>query len=133
MTDNSPDMELINRVQQARMAHDAEAVPSQAAGVYWIEAKRQAAGPGPTPRAGHWRIVTTAAEVDLLWARIKAATEAGLLGYKAKVTTASRSGQADEREIHVVTYDADDGADVARVRAALMALGIREKLAYQVS
>jgi hypothetical protein len=125
-------MELIFRVQQARMAHDAEAIPSQATGVYWIEAKRKGDGPGPTPRAGHWRIVTTVSEVDALWAKIKAATEAGQLGYKSKVTTVSRSGQPDEREIHVVTYDADDQADVARIRAALQNLGITERAAYKV-
>ena len=130
MTDDTPNMDLIDRVQQARMAHDAETIPSQATGVYWIEAKRKAGGPGPTPRAGHWRIVTTIAEVDALWAQIKAATENGRLGYKSKVTTVSRSGQPDEREIHVVTYDADDGPDVARVHAALQDLGIAQEIIY---
>ncbi len=132
MSDDPPDMDLIERVQRARMAHDADATPSQVSGNYWIESKRKVDGPGPTPRAGHWLIVTSAAEADALWARIKAATESGLLGYKSKVTTASRSGRASEREIHVVTYDADDGADVARVRAALRDLGLSDKIPYHV-
>jgi hypothetical protein len=122
--DNQPDLDLIRMVQNARMQHDAEAMPSQSGGVYWIEAKRRDSDPQPTSRAGYWLIVTTASEADALWAAIKAATEAGQLGYKSKVATASRGGPYDERMIHVMTYDADDGADVARVRAALAVLGV---------
>ena len=120
---DQPDLDLIGMVQRARMAHDADAKPSQVTAVYWIEAKRQGSGAAPTPRAGSFTIHTTLAQVDEQWARIKAATEAGTLGYKAKVATASHSGSADERLIRVLTYDADDSADVARVRDALAALG----------
>lgn len=116
-----PDLDLIGMVQRARMANDAEAQPSQVAAVYWIEAKRQTPGAAPTARAGYWLIRTTVREVDALWARVKAATEAGQLGYKSKVATASRAN-ADERVIHILTYDAADAADVERVRAALAAL-----------
>src|SRR5688500_13020118 len=86
-SDNQPDLDLIRMVQNARMQHDAEAMPSQSGGVYWIEAKRAAAGPQPTARAGYWVIETTAGEADALWATIRAATEAGQLGYKSKVAT----------------------------------------------
>ena len=132
MSDDSPDMDLIERVQRARMIHDAQAAPSQVDGIYWIEAKRGGDGPGPTARAGYWLVLTDASQVDALWARIRAATEAGQLGYKSKVATASRSGRSDERRIHVLTYDADDAADVARVRAALTDLGIAGPLRYNV-
>jgi hypothetical protein len=125
-----PNLNLINLVQQARMQHDADARPSQVSGVYWIEAKCATNVNGPTPRAGCWRIQTTLDAVDALWAKIKAATEAGQLGYKSKVATASRDAQMNSRVIHVLTVDADDTADVERVRAALEALGIAGDLAY---
>jgi hypothetical protein len=128
---NQPDLDLIGMVQRARMAHDADAKPSQVSAVYWIEAKPKRATAAPTPRAGSFAIPTTLAQVDDQWARIKAATEAGTLGYKSKVATASHSGAPDERLIRVLTYDADDSADVARVRAALHALGFTGELAYE--
>ena len=112
------------------MQHDQQAQPSQISGVYWIEA-RAPSGPGPTPRAGYWRILTTLDQVDALWAQIKAATEAGTLGYKSKVATASRDAHSVSRVIHVLTYDASDQADVERVRAALEALRIAGDLSYQ--
>jgi hypothetical protein len=129
-----PNLDLINRVQQARRLHDATAQPSQAAGVYWIEAPSLAADvPAPTARAGQWVIPTTANVVDTLWARIKTATEAGQLGFKAKVSTAAGPGQTspDARLICVRTYDADDSADVERVYAGLRALGISGELRYE--
>ncbi|MBK8023613.1 MAG: hypothetical protein IPK19_19805 [Chloroflexi bacterium] len=93
MSDDSqgmPDLDLIARVQQARMQHDAEVMPSQVSAVYWIETARRTAGPPPTPRAGHFSITTTIDQVDALWQRVREATEAGSLGYKAR--SASRDG-----------------------------------------
>lgn len=130
---NQPNLDLIAMVQKARMAHDADAVPSQIAAVYWIEVKRDVEMPLPTPRAGRWVIPTTVSEVDALWERIKAATRAGKLGYKSKVSTAPRDPgkDRDDRVIHVVTVDADDTADVARVREALRELGVSENIQYE--
>lgn len=130
---DKPDMDLIRRVQQARMQHDAAARPSEVAAVYWIEAH---CPPGtsapPTPRSGQWVIETTLQEADALWAAVRQATEAGRLGYKAKVSTASRSGQSVEaRTICVKTYDSADEADISRVYAALRALGITGELRYE--
>lgn len=127
------DLDLIQMVQQARMAHDADAVPSQMAGVYWIEAKCEVEPLPPTSRAGRWIIPTTVSEVDALWEKIKAATRAGKLGYKSKVSTAPRDLGKDrnDRVIHVVTADADNTADVARVREALRELGINENIQYE--
>jgi hypothetical protein len=121
-----PDLDLIARVQAARRQFDAEAQPSQVHGVYWIEASRETEGPGPTPRAGAWVIETAADTLDALWATIRTATREGALGYKARALTASRSGgpASAQREIRVVTYDAEDAADVERVRAALAGLGV---------
>lgn len=112
------------------MQHDADAIPSQVSGVYWIEAKCIVATPGPTSRAGFWRIQTTLDTVDDLWVKIKAATEAGQLGYKSKVATASRDGHRNTCVIQVLTYDADDTTDVERVRAALESLGIAGEIIY---
>lgn len=129
MSDKKADklnMDLINMVQKARMMHDAEAIPSQMSGVYWIEAKREAS-PTLTTRTGEWRIETNLDEVDKLWTDIKAATESGTLGYKSKVSSYPAQGQHQykQRLICVRTYDADDRADVERIRQALEAMGIK--------
>lgn len=123
-----PDMDLIRMVQQARMLHDREAVPSQMTGVYWIESKPLKEGAPPTPRAGEWVIVTTLAAVDGLWATIREATEQGQLGYKSKVATVALKGKGDatQRTIVVRTRDADDEADVKRVETLLRSFGISE-------
>lgn len=129
-----PNLDLIQRVQQARMQHDADAKPSQVSAVYWIECKRGAGDyPGPTPRTGEWRIPVDVAHVDELWERIKEATIAGRLGYKSRVSTSPGPGQGDRdaRMICVRTYDADDTADVQRVQAALQELGIQAPMTYQ--
>lgn len=130
---DKPDLDLIALIQRARLQHDDDTIPSQVAGMYWIEAKRETEGDAPTPRAGRWIITTTAPEVDALWAKIKDATKAGRLGYKSKVSTAAREMGLDknDRVIHVVTCDADDTADVERVRRALRELGVDENLHYQ--
>ena len=127
------ELDLIQLVQRARMMHDAEAKPSEVAAVYWIEAKCQAETcQEPTPRAGGWVLDTTADVVDDQWETIKAATVAGKLGSKSKVTTASRSGKSnDSRTLVVRTYDRDDEADVTRVRDALSGLGLDGDWVYE--
>ena len=133
MTDSKLNLDLIQMVQRARMAHDAAAVPSQVSNAYWIEAKPLQPRSNPTPHAGNWVILTTLAEVDGLWERIKQATQAGGLGYKAKVSTmpGPKQSRADARMILVSTFDADDAADVQRVCEALRALGVTAELQYQ--
>ena len=127
-----PNLDLIQMVQAARLAHDAGVLPSQVHGVYWLEVKREVPGPAPTSRAGRWVIETTAAEADALWVLIRAATRDGRLGYKAKVSTAARVGgtDRDQREIHIETVNRDDAADIERVRAALVTLGVSGPLRY---
>lgn len=119
-------LDLIQMVQRARMQHDHEAVPSQIAGNYWIEAKCLSENcQQPTVRSGQWVLSTMIDVVDALWEQLKTATEAGQLGYKAKVSTASRD-QADvnQRVLVVCTYDCEDQADVQRVRQALRDIGL---------
>lgn len=120
-------LDLIQKVQNARMLHDAAARPSALAAVYWIEAKpRHGEIRAPTATAGEWRISLTVAKVDSVWERVKALTVAGKLGYKSKVSTAPASGQADpdERLLCVRTYDARDANDVERVGRALRDIGL---------
>jgi hypothetical protein len=124
-SDGDPlNIDLIQMVQRARMQHDTDAQPSQLSAVYWIEAKAPEAH--PTPRAGAIVIPTTLTDVDALWAKLKAATESGELGYKSKVSTSPGKGQGhpDDRMIHLRVADCDDAADINRVREALRRLGL---------
>ncbi len=121
-------LDLIQMVQKARLLHDATARPTELAAVYWIEAKRrQGDFPAPTARSGEWRSRLTVQNVDAIWEQVKALTIAGELGYKSKVSTAPAAGQAnlEERLLCARTYDAADRADVQRVKAALLGLGLR--------
>ncbi|MGJ3237236.1 MAG: putative phosphothreonine lyase domain-containing protein [Anaerolineae bacterium] len=119
------DMDLINRVQNARMMHDESAMPSKVPGVYWIEAKHPNPPHPPTARSGEFRISTTVDQVDAEWARIKQATEKGTLGYKSKVSTSATDGipHSDQRVICVRTYDANDAEDRARIAQSLEQMG----------
>ncbi|MEM9951654.1 MAG: putative phosphothreonine lyase domain-containing protein [Chloroflexota bacterium] len=134
MSDNKPsklDMDIINMVQNARMMHDNEAVPSKVPGVYWIEAKNPNADQSPTARAGEFQISTNVDDVDAQWATIKSATEAGQLGYKSKVSTSPTDGtpHGKQRLIVVRTIDAEDKDDVQRVENQLRDLGF-EAMVY---
>ncbi|MEO0563316.1 MAG: putative phosphothreonine lyase domain-containing protein [Chloroflexota bacterium] len=125
---NNPkmDLDLIQMVQRARMMNDNTAQPSDISAVYWIEAK--APNPSPTPRAGKWEIHTHVDEVDALWAKVKAATEAGELGYKSKVSTSPGKDQANAnaRIIHIRCSDSADEADLERVRVKLHEIGVAD-------
>jgi len=119
-------LDLIEMVQRARMLHDQSARPSDYSAVYWIEAKREAGGyPAPTAKAGEWRAMLPAADVDAIWERVKALTARGELGYKSKVSTQGAANR-DERLLCARTYDAGDRADVKRIGEALRTLGLRD-------
>ncbi|MCY3944709.1 MAG: DUF1917 domain-containing protein [Anaerolineaceae bacterium] len=118
-----PELDLINLVQRARMAHDDQAKPSQIRGAYWLEAKASPGlRPGPTRHAAEWRATVDLADVDALWETLRAATQAGRLGYKAKVATAAREAAPGRRELRVLVADRHDAAELARVQAELRAL-----------
>jgi len=72
-----PNLDLIQMVQAARLAHDADVLPSEVHAIYWLEVKRETPGPGPTSRAGQWIIETTAGEIDAQWLLVRAATRDG--------------------------------------------------------
>ena len=128
-SDNQPNLALIQMVQNARMLHDKTARPSDYSAVYWIEAKREPGDyPPPTGHAGEWRVTLHADDVDAIWERIKAATTAGQLGYKSKLSTRPAAGQTrpEQRLLCARTCDARDAVDVARVESALRDLGLRD-------
>ena len=128
MPESDLNLDLIQMVQNARMMHDETARPSAVSAVYWIEAKRQTGDyPPPTSNAGEWRVKLTAETVDEAWEQVKAATAAGRLGYKSKVSTRPAAGQShpDERLLCVRSYDAGDQADIERIKQALLDMGLR--------
>jgi len=124
------DLDLIQMVQRARMMNDDNAQPSQVSAVYWIEAK--APDPQPTSRAGAWVIATHVDEIDAQWAKVKAATEAGTLGYKAKASTSpgKRQGRASDRLIHVRVADSADKDEVRRIGQKLLSMGLPDDMTY---
>ena len=132
--DTRTDMDLINMVQQARMMFDSQTKPSDVTAVYWIEVKCQGDDcQKPTARAGQWVLDIDATDADAAWDAIKTATEAGELGYKSKISTASRSGKgATSRTIAVRTYDSADAADKQQILKALQGLKLGDDWRYEV-
>ncbi len=121
--DERATLDLIRLVQRARMAHDDQARPSQVSGAYWLEAKAApATRPGPTARATALRAECELSAVDAIWDILRKATQAGRLGYKAKVAAAAREADADCRELRILVADRADAVELARLRAELRAL-----------
>jgi hypothetical protein len=109
--------------------------PSVVTDVPWLSALRtMGAYPTHTERGGKWLVFVPVAHIDEVWAKIKDATEKGLLGGSAKVRTAIPSPDANEPETKVIcvyTYDSTDAVDVRRVREQLRELGITAKIPYK--
>src|SRR5262245_5720437 len=109
--------------------------PSQVTDVDWLSATRKVGDyPAHTERGGKWLIFVPVFEIDEVWAQVKHATEQGLLGSSAKVSTAMpnpNATSADRKVICVYTYDWKDEQDARRVRQALRELEITWKLAYK--
>lgn len=69
--------------------------PSEVADFYWLYAERKTgAYPAATENCGKWLVFVPAAQVDEVWARIKLATEEGILGSSAKAATAGPNPNA---------------------------------------
>ena len=110
--------------------------PSQVFDEYWIHAERKDGDSYPQhgERGGKWMLFIKTAEIDGWWAKIKAATESGLLGSSAKVSTMKPNPNAaanDTRLICVYTYDVADERDCLSVRQALRNLGVTWKIPYK--
>jgi hypothetical protein len=96
--------------------------PSQIQDDYWVSARARKNRVPYTERSGKWLIFVPIDELDDAWAKIKKATQQGLLGNSSKAATAlPNPNVADptKRVICVYTYDSDDREDVFRVRQAL--------------
>jgi hypothetical protein len=128
---NSLNLTFIDR--ESRLQPKSE--PSTEESVPWLSAERKVgAYPQPTERAGKSLIFMGAAVVDDVWRKIKQAVEDGKLGGVAKVSTAMPNPNSRNSSTHVIcvyTYDADDEADVERVRSSLRDLGLTSKIPYK--
>lgn len=111
-------------------------LPSSVVDEYWVYAERRdtESYPKHSERGGKWMLFVKTAEVDEWWAKIKGATEVGLLGGGAKVATMKlnpNTASPESRVICVYTYDVNDEADCTRVRNALRGLGVTWKIPYK--
>jgi hypothetical protein len=112
-----------------------DAKPSQITDDYWVGAERKVgAYPDDTERSGKWLVIVPMVQIDEVWAKIKDATEKGLLGSSAKASTARPNPNAlnpSEGVICVYTYDAEDKEDVQRILGKLRELGIEARFRYK--
>lgn len=109
--------------------------PSKVTSEYWLYAERRIGKyPAPTKRCGKWLIFVSLKSIDVVWERIRKATEEGRLGEGAKVATAKPNHIAANSSMKVIcvyTYDWKDTEDVRRIRAELRSLGITWKIPYK--
>ncbi len=110
--------------------------PSEVFEQYWLYAERRDADSYPehSERGGKWMLFIKSSETDEWWAKIKVATESGLLGSSAKVATMKPNPNAASHHtklICVYTYDVGDERDCLRVRQALRDLGVTWKIPYK--
>ncbi len=87
-------------------------------------------------KTGKWLIFVNRENINEVWEKIKLATEEGILGIEAKVSTAKPKPtdigyEKDKHVICVYTYDWTDDKDVKRVREELRKLGITNKIPYK--
>lgn len=117
--------------------------PSKYTKEYWIFAsppkqfiKKKRIVEGGGLKTGKWLIFVNKGNVDEVWEKIKLATEKGLLGIGAKVSTAKPKPvdiryKKDKHVICVYTYNWTDEKDVKRIRKELRKLGITDKIPYK--
>lgn len=121
--------------RQAARRSAPDPKPSEVTDEYWLSTARQVGSyPSHTARGGKWLVFVPVAQIDEVWATIKAATEAGKLGRSAKVATARpnpNEASPGKRVICVYTYDWTDRDDVTRIRQALNELGVTWKIPYK--
>ena len=104
--------------------------------IAWLQIERlPGAYPDLTERAGMWIVAVGLGSFEQAWAAVRAATEAGVLGPRARVVPAAhyrlpKAWTGPQLLIEVATYDAADEADVWRVRQAIRELGISAALTY---
>jgi hypothetical protein len=102
----------------------------------WIVAHGPGAGPQAADAGGKWLLFVDRENIDEVWAKVRQSVEAGLLGSSAKVSTALPNPMTRKPEKHVIcvyTVDAEDEADVRRVREHLRTLGFEAPIAYKTN
>jgi hypothetical protein len=109
--------------------------PSQVFDEVWVAAERKKGTyPELTANSGKWLIRLWKHNLDLVWEKIKTATENGLLGGLSKASTGMPSPLALKENLSVIciyTYDFTDKEDVMRIREELRKLGATAKISYK--
>ncbi len=108
--------------------------PSQIRDKYWVSATARKNRVPSAERSGKWLIFVPLDELDDAWAKIKQATQEGLLGNSCKAATGLSNPNAidpNTKVICIYTYDAADREDVLRVRQALRDLGFTGPIPYK--
>jgi len=83
---------------------------------------------------GKWLLFVDRADVDRTWSMLVPIVKRGLLGPLAKVATARPNPHARDPNKHVIcvyTSDAENRADVFRVREVLRQLGFTSPISYK--
>jgi hypothetical protein len=94
------------------------------------------APPHDTNLGGKWLLYVDRANVDEVWEKILTALHEGRLGPSAKVSTAADNPLSHRKDKHVIcvfTVNADDEADVRRVRSELRELGFIARISYKTN
>jgi hypothetical protein len=102
----------------------------------WLASRNPTAPPYDPDRGGKWLLYVDRKNVDDVWQKILTALHEGRLGPSAKVSTAVESPLSRRKNKHVIcvfTVDADDEADVRRVRSELRTLGFTARLPYKTN
>lgn len=85
-------------------------------------------------KSGKWLIFVDRKNVDEVWGKVRSATEKGVLGIEAKVSSKLGADSSSEKSSHVIcvyTHDWKDEKDVRRVREELRKLGVTQKIPYK--
>lgn len=99
----------------------------------WLWAEGPSGERGVLGRSGKWMMFSAPAYHAEVWGKIKAATEAGELGYLAKTANPKRPAADRQRTLVTIvyTYDYEDHDDVRRVLVGRRELGFNATLSYK--
>ncbi len=131
---------LLSRFGSVAAIHDLlhageGVVPTRTTQMYWIVEDAPAIRPKAVDDelAGKWLVFLSPDEVDTAWRRVRDATAADELGISAKVSTAKPNPDSRDTRYVIYVYTADwrDEDEVMRVREALRALGVEDRIGYK--
>lgn len=113
--------------------------PSKHDSKYWIYAdypKYIFQKPLPEREAGKWLIFESIEKIDVLWEKIKIATEKGNLGPYSKVSTIKEKDQKFDKSkfvICVYTENFHFKEDIERIEEEIRKIGIKNDLFYKLN